>query len=88
MTAGDGFRFIERAQAAFSLGNFRQAEKEVQKHLTLNPEDVDSISLLAACCFNLVRFQEAQELAGRAISLCPQSAYAHYVLAAACLAQG
>lgn len=88
MTTGDGFRFIERAQAAFSLGNFSQAELEVQKHLALNPEDVDSITLLAACRSNLGRFREAQQLAGQAISLCPQSAYAHYVLAATCLAQG
>ncbi|MBK8224294.1 MAG: tetratricopeptide repeat protein [Candidatus Obscuribacter sp.] len=88
MTNGDGFRFIERARVAFNLGKYAQAELEVRKHLALCPEDVDGITLLAACRCNLGGFKEAQQLAGRALSLNPLSAYANYVLAAACLSQG
>ena len=88
MTTGDGFRFIERARVAFNLGNYAQAELEVRKHLALCPEDVDSITLLAACRCNLGGFKEAEQLAGRALGLNPLSAYANYVLAAACLSQG
>lgn len=71
---------FERAVAAFNLGRWEIAQDELVQHLSVNPNDAEALSLLAACCFNRGRVDEAILHAKGGVERDPEFAHGYYIL--------
>lgn len=75
---------LDRAHHLLQLNRHAEAETEIRKALTNDPEDGDALALLAVCRMNAKSFGEAEELASQAVARHPDSPFFYLVLGQAC----
>jgi Tfp pilus assembly protein PilF len=69
---------IERARLLIEQQRYREAEKELQKNLSSDPNNTDILSLLSICKSEEKKYDEAEKLIKIAISLDPANPYLIY----------
>lgn len=69
----------DRAFHFLQVGRYQQAEEELGRALTEDPEDATALSILALCRLRQEDRDRAQELVERAIHLEPHESFGHFV---------
>jgi tetratricopeptide (TPR) repeat protein len=69
----------DRARLLMEQRRYREAEKELQKSLTIDPNNSDTLALLSICKSEDKKFEEAEKLIQTAISIDPSNPFLIYV---------
>lgn len=73
--------FLQRAEILISQNRLSEAEKELNREISENPENDRAFALLAHCLSINEQFEKALDAVKTAISLQPNEPFNHYVLA-------